>query len=795
MKFSESWLREWVNPSISREELAEQITMAGLEVDGVEDVAATFSNVVVGEVVECGQHPDADKLRVTKINVGEEELIDIVCGAPNCRLGLKVAVAKVGAVLPGDFKIKKAKLRGQVSMGMLCSYSELGISDEADGIIELPADATVGTDLRDYLQLDDVTIEVDLTPNRADCLSLRGLAREVGVLNQIDVQQPTWQDAAVTIDDTFEVQVKATEQCPRYLGRVIKGVNVSAATPLWMQERLRRSGIRSIDPVVDVTNYVLIEQGQPMHAFDLEKLSGNIEVRLAKPSEKLVLLDDNEVKLQDNTLVICDQSGPIAMAGIFGGNKTGVNSQTRDIFLECAFFSKLAITGRARQYGLHTDSSHRYERGVDYRLQNQAIERATQLLVDICGGEVGPVVESGDQAKLPKAATIVLRHARLEKVVGYTFDKTQVTEILTRLGMVVSETEKGWQVVAPSYRFDMEIEEDLIEEVARIYGYNNIPNISPSASLKMNAHQEVQLPEAKVRQLLCARGYQEAVTYSFVDPKRQQLLHPEQSAMILPHPISVEMSAMRLSLFTGLLDTVSYNQKRQQSRIRVFESGLRFIPDESAENGVAQTGMLAGVISGAANNEAWNTAARELDFFDIKGDVEALIQQTVDAESFSFVEALHPAFHPGQSAQILRDGKVIGFVGALHPQHLKAFGLSGKIFMFELEMSAIIQRKLPDTKPVSKFPANRRDLALLVSQQVKAGDLLNCIKKVGGNQLVGVNLFDVYKGKGIADDMQSIAISLTLQEQSRTLEEKEIAATVDTIVEALSSEFDASLRD
>ncbi|GGA91582.1 phenylalanine--tRNA ligase subunit beta [Agarivorans gilvus] len=795
MKFSESWLREWVNPSISREELAEQITMAGLEVDGVEDVAAAFSNVVVGEVVECGQHPDADKLRVTKINVGEEELIDIVCGAPNCRLGLKVAVAKVGAVLPGDFKIKKAKLRGQVSMGMLCSYSELGISDEADGIMELPADAPVGTDLREYLQLNDVTIEVDLTPNRADCLSLRGLAREVGVLNQMDVQQPSWQDAPVSIDETFQVTVTATEQCPRYLGRVIKGINLNASTPLWMQERLRRSGIRSIDPVVDVTNYVLIEQGQPMHAFDLAKLNGSIEVRLAKPGEKLVLLDGNEVELKDNTLTICDQSGPIAMAGIFGGDKTGVSEQTSDIFLECAFFSKLAITGRARQYGLHTDSSHRYERGVDYRLQNQAMERATQLLVEICGGQVGPVVEAGDQAKLPQAATIILRHARLEKVVGYAFDKAQVTEILTRLGMEVSETEQGWQVVAPSYRFDMEIEEDLIEEVARIYGYNNIPNISPAASLKMNAHQEVQLPESKVRQLLCARGYQEAVTYSFVDPKRQQLLHPSQAAMILPHPISVEMSAMRLSLFTGLLDTVSYNQKRQQSRVRVFESGLRFIPDETAENGVAQTTMLAGVISGSANKEAWNSEARELDFFDIKGDVEALIQQTVDLEAFSFVAAEHPAFHPGQAAQILRDGQVVGYVGALHPQHLKAFGLSGKVFMFEIEMSAVIARKLPDAKPVSKFPANRRDLALLVSQQVKAGDLLNCIKKVGGNQLVGVNLFDVYKGKGIADDMQSIAISLTLQEQSRTLEEKEIATTVDTIVEALRSEFDASLRD
>ncbi|MGY5449373.1 phenylalanine--tRNA ligase subunit beta [Agarivorans sp. MS3-6] len=795
MKFSESWLREWVNPSISRDELAEQITMAGLEVDGVDAVADSFNGVVIGEVVECAQHPDADKLRVTKINVGGDELLDIVCGAPNCKQGLKVAVATVGAVLPGDFKIKKAKLRGQPSHGMLCAYSELGISDESDGIMELPSDAPIGTDLRDYLQLDDVSIEVDLTPNRADCLSLRGLAREVGVLNQMDVAEPQWQNAAVTIEDTFSVNVEATEQCPRYLGRVIKGVNVNAATPLWMQERLRRSGIRSIDPVVDVTNYVLIEQGQPMHAFDLAKLTGSIDVRLAKDGEKLVLLDGNEVELKANTLAICDQSGPIAMAGIFGGQHTGVNQDSQDIFLECAFFSKLAITGRARQYGLHTDSSHRYERGVDYQLQSQAIERATQLLVEICGGEVGSVVEAGDQSKLPAASSIKLRHARLEKVVGYSFTQEQVTDILTRLGMQVSETDDGWQAVAPSYRFDMAIEEDLIEEVARIYGYNNIPNVSPTASLVMSQHKEVELPATKFRQLLCAKGYQEAITYSFVDPKRQQLLHPNAEAMVLPHPISIEMSAMRLSLWTGLLDTVSYNQKRQQPRVRVFESGLRFVPDASAENGVEQTAMLAGVISGNANQEAWNSAEREVDFFDVKGDVEALLQLTAHDQQFSFVAASNPALHPGQAAEILLNGQSIGFVGALHPQHLKAFGLSGKVFVFELKLNAITQRTLPDAKPVSKFPANRRDLALLVSQQVNAADLINCIKKVGGNQLVGVNLFDVYKGKGIADDMQSIAISLTLQEQSRTLEEKEIAATVDNIVEVLRSEFDASLRD
>ncbi|WP_026960109.1 phenylalanine--tRNA ligase subunit beta [Aliagarivorans taiwanensis] len=795
MKFSESWLREWVNPAISSEELAEQITMAGLEVDDVAAVAGDFNGVVIGEVVECGQHPDADKLRVTKVNVGEEELLDIVCGAPNCRAGLKVAVAKVGAVLPGDFKIKKAKLRGQPSHGMLCAFSELGISDEGDGIMELPADAPIGTDLRDYLQLNDVAIEVDLTPNRADCLSIAGLAREVGVLNKLDVTEPSWDDVEPSIDDTFPVTVTATEQCPTYLGRVIRGVNVKATTPLWMVEKLRRSGIRSIDPVVDITNYVLIEFGQPMHAFDLDKLQGGINVRLAGEGEKLVLLDGNEVELQSNTLAITDNRGPIAMAGIFGGEVTGVTESSENIFLECAFFAKLAITGRARQYGLHTDSSHRYERGVDYQLQYKAMERATQLIVEICGGQVGPVVEAGDSDKLPKAAEIKLRHARLEKVVGQSFERAQVTEFLQRLGMEVQESELGWKALAPSYRFDMEIEEDLIEEVARIYGYNNIPNISPQAALKMNGTKEAGIPLSRLRQLLCGRGYQEAVTYSFVDPKRQELLHPGQEAMVLPHPISVEMSAMRLSLLTGLLDTISYNQKRQQPRVRIFETGLRFVPDSEAENGVSQVPMIAGAISGTVNQESWNQENREVDFFDIKGDLEALIELSAQANKFSFARSEHPALHPGQSAAIMFDGKQVGVIGALHPQHSKAFGVSGKVFVFELEQSVVTQRALPEAKPVSKFPANRRDLAVLVSDKVAAADLINCIEKVGGNQIVGVNLFDVYKGKGVAEGMQSLAISMTLQEQDRTLEEKEIVATVDKVVAALVTEFDASLRD
>ena len=486
MKFSESWLREWVNPSVNREELSHQITMAGLEVDGVEPVAADFSGVVVGEVVECGQHPDADKLRVTKINVGGEELIDIVCGASNCRLGLKVAVAMVGAVLPGDFKIKKAKLRGQPSFGMLCSYGELGIDIESDGIIELPTDAPIGQDVREYLELDDAVIDVDLTANRADCLGMAGLAREVGVLNRQAVVEPTWEAVTATVDDAVTIDIQAEQECGRYLGRVIKNVDVKAATPLWMHEKLRRSGIRSIDPIVDITNYVLIEFGQPMHAFDNAKLQGGIQVRKPNGEEKLTLLDGNEITIPEGMLIIADHAKPLALAGVFGGEHSGVTTETTDILLECAFFAPLAILGKARKIGLHTDASHRFERGVDPELQHKVMDRASRLVLDICGGEAGPVVEAKSDDNLPKPVQIVLRRSKLDRTLGHHIEANDVTEILERLGFAVEVSEGQWSVTTATYRFDMAIEEDLIEEVARIYGYNNIPNIAPSQTLALN---------------------------------------------------------------------------------------------------------------------------------------------------------------------------------------------------------------------------------------------------------------------------------------------------------------------
>ncbi len=795
MKFSELWLREWVNPAISSEALSDQITMAGLEVDGVDPVSGAFNGVVVGEVVECGQHPNADKLRVTKVNVGGDRLLDIVCGAPNCRQGLKVAVATVGAVLPGDFKIKAAKLRGEPSEGMLCSFSELGISEDHDGIIELPLDAPVGTDIREFLKLDDTIIEISVTPNRADCLGILGVARDVAVINQLPLVEPEINPVKASVDATISIDVQAPQACPRYLGRVVKGINVKAATPLWMREKLRRCGIRSIDAVVDITNFVLLELGQPMHAFDLNRISGGIVVRMAQKDEALTLLDGTKAKLAEDTLVIADHEKALAMAGIFGGEHSGVNDETQDVLLESAFFAPLAITGRARRQGLHTDASHRYERGVDPELQFKAIERATALLLSICGGEAGPVINATSEEHLPKAATITLRREKLDRLIGHHVEDAQVTDILTRLGCQVEHKADHWVAVAPSWRFDMQIEEDLVEEVARVYGYNNIPDLPVKASLVMTKHREANLSLKRVKNLLVDRGFQEAITYSFVDPKVQALLHPGEEALILPSPISVEMSAMRLSLWSGLLTAVVNNQNRQQSRVRLFESGLRFVPDTQADLGIRQDVMLSGVISGTKNEEHWDLARQAVDYYDLKGDLEAILELTGKMNDVQFKVEANPALHPGQSAAIYLRGERIGFIGVVHPELERKLDLNGRTVVFELLWNKVADRVLPDAKEISRFPANRRDIAVVVAENVPADDILAECKKVGANQVVGVNLFDVYRGKGVAEGYKSLAISLVLQDTGRTLEEEEIAATVAKCVEALKQRFQASLRD
>ena len=796
MKFSENWVREWVNPSISTEQLCDQITMLGLEVDGVEKVAVDFTGVCVVEVFECSQHSDADKLRVTKVNFGGDRLLDIVCGAPNCRQGLKVACATEGAVLPGDFKIKKTKLRGQPSEGMLCSFSELGIDVDADGIIELPLDAPVGKNLREYLDLDDKAIEISLTPNRADCLSIAGVAREVGVVNKQVVNQPHFDAVPATISDKVQIELKAPEACPRYLLRVVKNVNVKAQSPIWLQEKLRRCGIRSIDPIVDITNYVLLELGQPMHAFDASKVAQPVQVRLANNGEELVLLDGTTAKLQPNTLLIADQTGPLAMAGIFGGQASGVDAETtKDVILEAAFFAPLAIAGRARQYGLHTDSSHRFERGVDFTLQRHAMERATALLLEICGGEAGEICEVVSEQYLPKVNEVTLRREKLDSLLGHYIETETVTEIFERLGFAVKYANDVWTVTSASWRFDIEIEEDLIEEVARIYGYNSIPNNAPLAHLRMREHKEADLELSRIKTALVDADYQEAITYSFVDPKVQTLLHPEIEALVLPNPISVEMSAMRVSLLSGLLGAVLYNQNRQQNRVRLFETGLRFVPDANAEFGIRQEFVLAGVITGTAKSESWTGKAENVDFFDLKGDLESILSLTEVDNRVKFVAKAHSALHPGQSASIELDGKEIGFIGTIHPLIAQKLGLNGKAVVFEILWDAIANRRVVQAKEISKFPANRRDLALVVADNVPAGDIIEACKQAGGEKLTQVNLFDVYQGIGVASGHKSLAISLTIQDNEKTLEDDEINAVISAVLYEVKQRFNAELRD
>ncbi len=791
MRFNEAWLREWVNPAIDTDTLVKQLTMAGLEVDAVEPAAPAFTGVVVGQVESCEPHPDADKLSVCQVTNGTDT-VQVVCGASNVRTGLKIPFAQVGAVLPGDFKIKKAKLRGQESNGMLCGASELGLEDLIDGLMELPEDAPVGTDFRDYLQLNDAVIEVDLTPNRADCLSVRGIAREVGVMNQSPLANMNIDKVAPAIDDTLSVTLADSESCPRYLGRVIKGVNVNAASPLWLIERLRRAGLRTIDPIVDVTNYVLLELGQPLHAFDLAKLNGGITVRKAKAEEKLLTLDDQELTLRDDTLVIADDSEALALAGVMGGKPSSVTSDTQDIFLECAFFAPLAIAGKARSYGLHTDSSHRYERGVDPQLQNEAIERATALILDIAGGQPGPVSEAVDESKLPRQAEITLRADRIEGLLGMGLPAEQVEDILSRLGMEVSTQESGkeWMVLAPSWRFDMAIEADLIEELARIYGYEKLPSRVPAGSPSGEPVAEQTVSQRRLGDALIDRGYLEAITYTFVEPGLLKQVEPRVEPLPLLNPISTDLGVMRTTLLAGLFSTARHNLNRQADRLRLFETGLRFVP---TEQGLEQTPMIAGLLYGSAQPQNWE-GKRPVDFFDLKGDVEALLTLS-DADAFRFEPGEHPALHPGQTAALTRDGDVVGFLGRIHPRLAADLDLPAQLYAFELALAPLLDGVLPKFAGVSDQPRMRRDLAFVVEDSVPAGDLVEAVRNACDERLTGVRIFDIYQGDSIGENRKSLALGLTFQDRSRTLKDQEVNDLVDAVVSQLKQQFNATLRD
>ena len=800
MKFSESWLREWVSPSLTTEELEAQVTMAGLEVDAVDAVASDFTGIVVGEVVSREQHPDADKLSLCQVSDGTETF-QVVCGAANVRVGLKIPFAKIGAVLASEdgkgFKIKKAKLRGVESFGMLCAESEMGMAESSEGLMELASDAPLGQDIREYLNLDDSIIEVDLTPNRADCLSVKGLAREVGTLNKIDVTESSISPVAASIDTKVAVTLSAADACPKYVGRVLQGINVKAQTPLWMVEKLRRSGIRSIDPIVDVTNFVLLEQGQPMHAFDLSKLDGGIDVRMAKDQEPLTLLDGQEIKLKADTLVIADQSKALCIAGVMGGEFSGVTTETQDIFLEVAYFNPIAIAGKARNYGLHTDSSHRFERGVDYRLQATAMERATQLILDICGGEAGPVIETVEDSTMPSEVSVVLRASRVTQVLALELPKADITDMLTRLGMGVTETEAGWSVDVPSYRFDISIEPDLIEEIARIYGYNNLPVSMPVASLDLEMQDETQTAEQVIKQFWVSRGYQEAITYSFVDPKVQKLVDPEVDGLALANPISADMGVMRSNLWVGLIKAAEHNLNRQQDTVRLFETGLRFVPQAndktSAISGLTQDPVISGLICGSRISKGWTNQAEKVDFYDLKGDVEEMLGLGGQVD-IGFEVGSHPALHPGQCAAVLKGGKKIGLMGALHPELQKQLGIKTPLFVFELLLADVMQGVVPSFEAVSKFPEVSRDLAFIVEESVQWSQVEKIIRQKAGDALTEVTLFDVYRGQGIENGSKSLALGLTWQDASRTLNDEEITSWVDNVVAALAEGLDAQLR-
>lgn len=793
MKFSESWLREWVNPAIDSAELVSRLTMAGLEVDAVEAVAPQFDGVVVGEIIEVAAHPDADKLRVCQVAGSPEGKLQVVCGAPNARVGIKVPFATIGANLPGDFKIRSAKLRGVESSGMLCSAKELGVSDEDAGLWELPVDAPVGANLREYLNLDDKLIEVDLTPNRGDCLSINGLAREVGVLCDVNVQGPVISPVAAVIEDSFSVVLEAAHHCPRYAGRVIRNVDISKPTPQWMVEKLRRSGVRSIDAVVDVTNYVLLELGQPMHAFDLDKLDGSISVRSSKAGEQISLLDGSKRTLNADTLLITDGSGPIAIAGVMGGDHTAVGTETRNIFFESAFFNPLAIVGQARQYGLHTDSSHRFERGVDPQLCTLAIERATALLLDIVGGEPGPVVVAELADHLPARKTVVLRRQRLSQQLACELDNATVEGIFERLGLELQASdEKAWTVAVPGWRFDIAIEADLVEEVARVHGYNNLPTRVLSSPLAIAPRDESRLSLARLRNELTARGFREAITYSFVDPKLQRALDPEGQFVDVANPISSDMAVMRTTLWSGLIAALQRNLNRQQSRVNLFETGLRFIQDQAGS--LVQEPMIAGLIHGEREPESWTGGKSKVDFYDLKGHVQALLNLGGKSASYRFEVAQHPALHPGQTAAVYQGSELVGYLGKLHPSVQKQLDLDQPAYLFELRLGLVTGAAIPLFREISRFPEVRRDLAVIVDEAVPAQALLDAVKCVASELLTDLRVFDVYQGKGVENNRKSIAISLTFQGESRTLNEAEITAAVDAVISVLKDKFQGTLR-
>ncbi|WWP01167.1 MAG: phenylalanine--tRNA ligase subunit beta [Candidatus Dasytiphilus stammeri] len=797
MKVSEFWLREWVNPNIDSETLYEQLALLGLEVDSLVTVAGNCTGIIVGEIIEC-EYADS-KLKVTKVDIGSGNFLNILCSASNCRQGIKVVVATIGARLPSNLKIKVSKMPGTISKGMLCSLTDLGLGEEDDQeIIELPVTAPLGINIREYLQLDDKILEINVTPNRADCLSIRGIARDLAAVNKLTLNEPQISPATVKLNDKLPIDVEAASACPRYLTRILKGVNVKVATPLWLSEKLRRCDLLSGNVMINITNYILLELGQPMQTFDLEKIDIGIRVRLAQPNEILRLMEDTQLKLQKDTLVIADHTKVLSIAGIISGIDSIVTDQTKNVLLESAFLDPFIMKHSLQHYySLQTPASQRYERGVDPMLQYKALERATSLLLDICGGQVGPIIEISNGAWLPKSTVITLRREKIDILLGQQIDTNEVVDILYRLGCKINyvETQKLWKVIPPSWRFDLTIEEDLVEEVARIYGYHKLPCVSFKNQVISNRnHSKTKISLQRIRTLLVDKGYQEVITYSFVNPRMQNILHPSEKSLKLESPMSVEMSAMRLSLWSGLLSAVAYNQNRQQKVIRLFEIGLRFVPDLTSKIGLRQDLMLAGVMSGINHEEHWDVPCKSVDFYDLKGDLEVLLDLTGKIDEIHFKAEMHPALHPGQSATIYLGHEPIGIIGVINPIFERRLELNGRTVLFELLWNRISDYRRPIIQKISSFPSTRRDLAVVIAEDIPASEVLKECKQFLENPLVAVKLFDVYRGHGIAHGYKSLGISLILQETRRTLKESEILAIVAKCTHALKKRFKASLR-
>jgi phenylalanyl-tRNA synthetase beta chain len=776
MQFSESWLRTLVNPSLSSDELSHLLTMAGLEVEAMVPVAPAFEKVVVAQVLSKDKHPDADRLNVLSVDVGQTEPLTIVCGAGNVTVGMKAPCALVGAKLPG-IEIKQAKVRGVASFGMMCSEKELGLAEDSAGLMVLGDDAVVGRSIREHLDLDDRLITLKLTPNRSDCLSLNGIAREVAALTGAALQpvpQPTFQPTGKM---THKVKVSAAAACPRYTGRVITGVNARAATPAWMVRRLQRCGLRSISALVDVTNYVLLELGQPLHAFDRNKLNGDIDVRFARAGETLKLLNEQTVSLQDDMLVIADVKGPVALAGVMGGADSAVDDATTDIFLESAFFVPGVIVGKSRRLGFSSDSSYRFERGVDFAATQTALDRATQLILDICGGQAGQTTEV--QGAMPVRNAVKLRASRVLRVLGIALQTEEIAQVLKRLGMAYRQSGEEFSVTPPSYRFDIAIEEDLIEEVARVHGYENISPAPIQARMSMLPLFEAERPLSRVRQGMVQRDYQETINYSFVEAEWERDLCGNSSPIALKNPIASQMSVMRSSLLGGLLAALKTNLARKQPRVRLFEIGGCFAADAG---GYTQEERLAGLAYGGAVAEQWGVTARPVDFYDVKGDVEALFAP----RGLTFQAAPHPASHPGRSARILLDGRAIGWIGELHPQWQQKGDLPQAVVWFEVELAALTQSGLPRMHDVSRFPPVRRDIAVLVDENVTAQALLEALQAEKAPHVVDLALFDVYRGKGVEQGKKSLAFRVLLQDTQKTLTENEIEENISRLVAALN---------